>query len=128
MRLKNFKLTYGTQVFKAFSEEARIRILFLIYKQESMCISDLEQILGFTQTKTSRHITYLKSSNILYAKKVDQWAFYFLNEEVYDLVTSLFSFLEKDQVLQNDLETFRIMYSNRELAKYTHENKLYKKS
>jgi ArsR family transcriptional regulator len=123
MRLRNFKLAFISQVFKALSEEARLRILFLIFKKQSMCISDLELILNFTQTKTSRHITYLKSANILYSKKIDQWVFYFVNEEVYDLVATILAFLEKDQVLQEDLETFRILYSNRELAKHRLENK-----
>ena len=54
MRLKNFALGYGTQIFKAFSDESRVRILFLLHHYEELCISDLEHILEFTQTKTSQ--------------------------------------------------------------------------
>jgi len=81
-----------------------------------MCISDLELILNFTQTKTSRHLIYLKNSGILSTRKQDQWVFYFLKDEVYEIISQIFLFLNKDQTLKNDLETFHTMYNNRELA------------
>lgn len=117
MRLKNFSLSFGTQIFKSMSEEARVRILHLLYRNGEMTISDLEHILDYTQTKTSRHITYLKNSNIINAKKVDQWVFYSIREEVEDVLIQLFEFLNKDSVLLKDQEVFEILESNRELAK-----------
>jgi len=81
-----------------------------------MCISDLEQILDFTQTKTSRHLIYLKNSGILNTRKHDQWVFYYLKDEVYDITSQIYKFLEKDQTLRSDYETYKTMYSNRELA------------
>ena len=116
MRLKNFSLTIGTQIFKAFSDESRARIIHLLYQQKELTISDLESILEFTQTKTSRHITYLKNSGLLNVRKQDQWVFYSIREEVYDIVSQMIKFLQKDTQLLKDLETYRIMDSNRELA------------
>jgi DNA-binding transcriptional ArsR family regulator len=116
MRLKHFNITFGSQVFKAFSEEARIRIIYLLYNNEEMCISDIEHILDFTQAKTSRHLIYLKNAGLVGFKKVDQWAYYYLKEEVKDIVQQIFQYLGKDPVLLNDQETYRILYSNRELA------------
>ena len=116
MRLKNFSLNIGEQIFKAFSDQSRIRILHLIYQNQEMCISDLEIILDFTQTKTSRHLTYLKNAGILSSRKQDQWTFYFINEEVLDIVDKLLSYLNRDPLLQKDAETFKILFSNRELA------------
>ena len=117
MRLKNFSLTFGAQVFKAVSDESRIRILHLLYHNEELTISDLEHILEFTQTKTSRHITYLKNSGIVSARKVDQWVFYSIREEVLEIINQVFEFLIKDNVLQRDQEVFKVLESNRELAK-----------
>jgi DNA-binding transcriptional ArsR family regulator len=116
MRLKHFNITFGSQIFKAFSEEARIRIIYLLYNNEEMCISDIEHILDFTQAKTSRHLIYLKNAGLVGFKKVDQWAYYYLKEEVKDIVQQIFQYLGKDTVLLNDQETYRILYSNRELA------------
>lgn len=116
MRLKKFSLPVGTQVFKALSDESRIRILNLIYQKEEMCISDLEHILDFTQTKTSRHITYLKNSGILNVRKQDQWVFYFIKDELKDIIKQIFTFFDKDMILRKDVETYNTLFSNRELA------------
>lgn len=117
MRLKNFSLPFGLQIFKSMSDEARLRIVHLLFRNEELTISDLEHILDFTQTKTSRHITYLKNSNIVNARKVDQWVFYSVREEVYDVVSQIFKFMNKDAVLQGDQEVYEVLKSNRELAK-----------
>ncbi len=116
MRLKHFNLNYGAQIFKSFSEESRVRILNQIFLNKEMCISDLELVLGYTQAKTSRHLIYLKNSGLLNSRSVDQWVFYYLKDEVIDIISQIFNFLYKDPILMNDLETYRILYSNRELA------------
>ena len=116
MRVKNFNLTVGAQIFKACSEEARIRILNLIIFQNEMCISDLEQVLNYTQTKTSRHISYLKNSGLLKTRKQDQWVWYSVKDEMKDILIQMFEFLEKDHSLKEDVETLKTLFSNRELA------------
>lgn len=116
MRLKNFSLSSGTQIFKSFSDSARVRILNLLFHKKEMCISDLELILDFTQTKTSRHLGYLKNAGIVSFRKVDQWVFYYIKDEVYDFIQRIFQYLNKDQTLKTDLEVYNTLYSNRELA------------
>ncbi|MEQ8548928.1 MAG: metalloregulator ArsR/SmtB family transcription factor [Cyclobacteriaceae bacterium] len=116
MRLKNFSLTYGTQIFKSFADESRVRILHLLYNNDELSISDLESILDFTQTKTSRHLSYLKNSGLVNASKKDQWVLYSLKDEVYDMVAQIFNFLQKDAQLIKDLDVCKVMNSNRELA------------
>lgn len=116
MRLKNFSLHLGSQIFRSFSDESRVRILFLLHNNPELSISDIEQILNFTQTKTSRHMIYLKNAGLVSPRKKDQWVFYGLKEEVKDIVSQIFQFLSKDQILLGDLETYQILNSNRELA------------
>jgi DNA-binding transcriptional ArsR family regulator len=88
-----------------------------------MCISDLEQVLGFTQTKTSRHLIYLKNAGILSTRKQDQWVFYHIKDEVLDIINQIYQFLVRDQTLQNDLNAYKTMYSNRALAINKLENR-----
>jgi ArsR family transcriptional regulator len=116
MRLKNFTLGFGSQLFKAFADESRVRILFLLHHYPELCISDLEHILDFTQTKTSRHLTYLKNSGLVGTRKQDQWVFYQIKEEVKDFVSQIFRYLHKDPALINDLDTSKVLESNREFA------------
>ncbi|HRJ31083.1 MAG TPA: metalloregulator ArsR/SmtB family transcription factor [Cyclobacteriaceae bacterium] len=116
MRLKNFNLTLGSQIFKACADESRLRILHLIFRNGEMCISDLEHILGFTQAKTSRHLIYLKNAGILSFRRYNHWVFYQVKDEVYEIVNQIFQFLHKDQQLQHDQTLFKTLFSNRELA------------
>jgi DNA-binding transcriptional ArsR family regulator len=116
MRLKHFNLQIGSQLMKAMGEETRLRILNLLLQQGAMTTSDLEFILDFTQTKTSRHIAYLKNAGILSAMKKDQWVLYSIKEEVIDIISQILSFVEKDSQLIQDIDTYKTLYSNRELA------------
>jgi len=112
-------------VFKALSDEARVRILNLLIEKKEMCITDLEHILDFTQTKTSRHLVYLKNSGIVNIRKENQWVFYSIREEVHDFISQVLSFVKKDPMLVSDLDSYEIMYSNRELAAYKIQSRKY---
>jgi len=116
MRLKHFNIDLGAQIFLACSDTSRLRILNLILSNGEMCITDLEHILEFTQTKTSRHLLYLKNSGILSSRKLNQWVFYQLKDEVFDITRQIFQFLRKDPMLQKDQQVFETLYINRELA------------
>ncbi|MFW5759405.1 MAG: ArsR/SmtB family transcription factor [Cyclobacteriaceae bacterium] len=124
MRLKHFSLNYGSQIFKAFSDESRVRILYLLYQNKQLCISDLVLILDFTQSKASRHINYLKNSRIVSQKRHNNYVFYYIIDEVYEIISQIFKFLNKDQILIKDQETANILYSNRELALFQADHNL----
>ncbi|MBE97756.1 MAG: transcriptional regulator [Flammeovirgaceae bacterium] len=126
MRLKKFNIDYGKTIFKSFSDVSRIRILNILANRKEASISDLEIILNFTQTKTSRHIYYLKNSGLLNSVNKDQFIFYSLRDEAMDIIDQIFEFLDKDIQLKKDLETYDIMYSNRELSKNKIESKAWK--
>ena len=116
MRLKNFNLTLGAQIFKACADESRLRILHLVFENGEMCISDLERILGFTQAKTSRHMIYLKNAGILSFRRHNHWVFYQLKDEVYEIINQILQFIRRDQQLQKDQQLYKTLFSNRELS------------
>lgn len=116
MRLKSFNLTLGSQIFKACADEARLRMLYLIFMNGEMCITDLEKILEFTQAKTSRHLIYLKNAGILSSKRDNHWVFYQIKDEVDDIIKQIYQFLRKDIQLQKDMQVYQTLFTNRELA------------
>lgn len=116
MRLKHFNLDIGAQIYLACSDRSRLRVLNLIMTNGEMCITDLERILEFTQSKTSRHLLYLKNSGILNVRKINQWSFYQIKDEVTDLIRMILQFVAKDAILIKDQEIYQTMVSNRELA------------
>lgn len=117
MRVKQFNTPVGIQIFRAFSELPRIRVINLLYNRGPLSTSDLELILDFTQAKTSRHLMYLKTAGLVSSKRIDQWVMYSMNEEFGEIITQLLNYFEKDPQLKNDLETCDVLNSNRELSK-----------
>jgi ArsR family transcriptional regulator len=127
MRLKNISLNYGLRIFKALSEEPRVRILHLLMQNKELSISDLELILDFTQTKTSRHLIYLKNAGLLGSRRTDQWMFYYILEEYLEILHQIFKLIQKDANLTKDQETYEILKSNRELAANKIQNNQYRR-
>ena len=68
-----------TDIFKALSDETRLRMLSLIMDGE-MCVCEIEHCLGLTQSNASRHLTALKKAGFLSSSKHAQWAYYKLDE------------------------------------------------
>jgi len=127
MRLKNISLNYGMKVFKALSEEPRVRILHLLINNRELSISDLEHILDFTQTKTSRHLAFLKNAGLVGSRRIDQWTFYYILEEAIEIIVQIFKFIQKDIKLIKDQEIYEILQSNRELARSKIDNNPFRK-
>ncbi|MFN3801628.1 ArsR/SmtB family transcription factor [Belliella pelovolcani] len=127
MRLKNISLSYGMRIFKALSEEPRVRILHLLMQNKELSISDLEHILDFTQTKTSRHLIYLKNAGLVGSRRVDQWTFYYILDEAIEIIQQVFKFIQKDINLIKDQDVYQILFSNRELAINKIQNNPYRK-
>ena len=76
----------------------------------------MELILDFTQTKTARHLAYLKNSGIVSVRKRGQWVLYYLKDEVFEIISQVFLYLNKDHVIMNDQQIHQTLLSNRELA------------
>jgi ArsR family transcriptional regulator len=53
------------EIFKALSNETRLRIMGLIFRNGPLCVCEVEQILGITQPKASRHLRYLRDAGVL---------------------------------------------------------------
>lgn len=62
-------------VFKALSDETRLRILNLLYEQE-LCVCDIMETLQITQAKASRHLIYMKNAGLVKDRKQAQWSHY----------------------------------------------------
>lgn len=54
-----------SRIFKALSDETRLTILGLVFRHGHLCVCEVEQILGITQSKASRHLRYLRDAGLL---------------------------------------------------------------
>jgi DNA-binding transcriptional ArsR family regulator len=65
--------TYTT-IFKALSDETRLRI-YLLLKHE-LCVCQIQVALGMSQTKISRHLTVLRNAGLVDARRDGLWMYY----------------------------------------------------
>ncbi|MBI1805156.1 MAG: metalloregulator ArsR/SmtB family transcription factor [Ignavibacteriae bacterium] len=63
-------------LFRSLADEARLRILNLLFESGELCVCDIESTLGFTQTKVSRHAGYLKRAGLIKDRKSGRWVLY----------------------------------------------------
>lgn len=92
------------EIFKALSEESRLRIIALLIDKE-MCVCEIESCLGLTQSNASRHLTLLKKCGILESYKNAQWAYYRVNEKFKNEHIELWKYLQSKL---KELPTFQI--------------------
>ncbi|MES2387190.1 MAG: ArsR family transcriptional regulator [Bacteroidota bacterium] len=116
MRIKHINIALGVRIFSALADDSRIRLLNIVRNFGPVVSADAELVLEFTQTKTSRHLSYLKNAGLLNSRKVERWVLWTVPDEVADLADDLLRRLEKDPELIQDIRTYRIMFSNRELV------------
>ena len=82
------------QLFRALSEEARLRIVMLLTHGE-LCVCDLMVILGEPQSKISRHLAYLNHSGLTNSKRVGVWMHYSLKEPLNEMYKAEIEFFKK---------------------------------
>jgi ArsR family transcriptional regulator, arsenate/arsenite/antimonite-responsive transcriptional repressor len=63
-------------IFKALSDESRLRILGLLLQAGELCVCDIQSTIGCTQTKVSRHLAYLKKSGLVRDRRKGLWMLY----------------------------------------------------
>jgi len=80
------------QLFKALSEEPRLRILALLLDGE-LCVCDLMAVLQLPQSTISRHLAYLRHTGWVEGRRVGVWMYYRLNETPTPLVRELVELL-----------------------------------
>ena len=80
------------ELFKALSENSRLRILSLLTSGE-LCVCEIEACLDLTQSNISRHLTVLKNCGILDSYKNAQWVYYKVSEKFIQENSELWNYL-----------------------------------
>ncbi|MBI5893258.1 MAG: winged helix-turn-helix transcriptional regulator [Deltaproteobacteria bacterium] len=67
------------KIYKALSDETRLRILNLLHDGE-LCVCHIMDILHMGQSKVSRHLTYLKNAGLVHDRRKGLWVYYSLSK------------------------------------------------
>ena len=64
-------------LFRIFADSTRIKILYVLFESE-MCVCDIAQLLGMTQSAISHHLRALKQSKLVKYRREGKTVFYSL--------------------------------------------------
>ena len=83
------------KVFKALSDETRIRLLKLMQQRE-LCVCELMQTLDMTQSRVSRNLGILKDAGLVEDRRDGLWVHYSLNADSFNVYVKPLLKLLKD--------------------------------
>ena len=65
--------------FRAMGEETRVKVITMLLKEE-MCICELIEELGLSQSAVSHHVKILKQAELVNDRRQGKWTFYSINK------------------------------------------------
>lgn len=65
-------------LFGAFANPTRLRILNLLQAAKEVCVCDLCEVLGERQPKISRHLSILRDAGLVHVRSEGRWKLYAL--------------------------------------------------
>lgn len=68
------------ELFKVFGDSTRIKILYALFESE-LCVCDIAQLLGLTQTAVSHQLRVLKTNKLVRFRKDGKNVFYSLSDD-----------------------------------------------
>ena len=69
-----------TELFRIFGDSTRIRILYVLFEAE-MCVCDIAQLLGMTQSAISHQLRALKNARLVKSRREGKTVFYSLADD-----------------------------------------------
>ena len=84
------------ELFKVFGDSTRIRILFVLFEAQ-VCVCDLAQALGMTQSAISHQLRILKQNKLVKSRREGKSVFYSLaNDHVRTIIEMGREHIEED--------------------------------
>lgn len=68
------------ELFKVFGDSTRIRILYVLFEEE-VCVCDIAEILGMTQSAISHQLKILKNGRLVKSRREGKQIIYSLADE-----------------------------------------------
>ena len=69
-----------TELFRIFGDSTRVRILYVLFESE-MCVCDIAQLLGLTQSAVSHQLRALKNVRLVKSRREGKTVFYSLADD-----------------------------------------------
>lgn len=86
-------------MFKALSDENRLKIVELLYEEGELCGCKLLENFNITQPTFSYHMKYLTESGMVIAKKKGSWIYYTLNKDNFSKLIKYLKYKCKEELI-----------------------------
>ncbi|MFS0775318.1 metalloregulator ArsR/SmtB family transcription factor [Neobacillus sp. 3P2-tot-E-2] len=70
-----------TKIFKALSDETRMKIAYALTLEDELCVCDVANIVGATTATASHHLRHLKSMGLAKYRKEGKLVYYSLDDD-----------------------------------------------
>ncbi|HMK55022.1 MAG TPA: metalloregulator ArsR/SmtB family transcription factor [Dissulfurispiraceae bacterium] len=102
-------------IFKALSDETRLRILKLLEHGE-LCVCDIFSALDMIQPKVSFHLSVLKEARLIKDRKAGRWVHYSLDDSDVLRRFLLHTVIERvsEEVIRGDRERLKSFLESKE--------------
>jgi ArsR family transcriptional regulator len=78
IQFKEIKLRKTARFFGVLADEARLKMLWLLFNHRELCVCDIMAALEITQSKASRHLAALRNAGLATDRKEGLWSYYSL--------------------------------------------------
>jgi ArsR family transcriptional regulator len=73
---------FPEMLFRALSDETRLRCVMLVLQHGELCVCNLTEALNLSQPKISRHLATLKAARVLQDRREGVWVHYRLHAQL----------------------------------------------
>lgn len=104
----------AVRVFRALSDETRIRLIKLLEDAGEVCVCDIMNAMGISQTRASRNLNILKGAGLVTDRRDKHRIYYSTNKKTAeeccgDVLNVIGKWLTADEEIINDKQRLRLM-------------------
>lgn len=92
-----------TKVFKALSDETKLRILKILQERNELCVCEIMQALNISQSRASRNLGILKDSGFVTDRRNGLWVHYSINKKKLNEYHQVLNELLKNWLTDKDI-------------------------
>lgn len=96
----------NTKIFKALSDNSRLRILKML-QSKSLCVCEIQEILGLATSTVSKHLSILREAGFITEEKDGKWVNYMVNlhpedSRISSVLSSLDFWIADEEIIIDD--------------------------
>ena len=101
------------KIIKALSDPNRLRILKML-EYKPLCVCEITNVLDLATSTTSKHLSILKETNLIFEQKENKWVNYHLNRAtqqkyVQEILPLIRKWVNEDDIISQDKEKVAVV-------------------